>query len=229
MCRMLGIVAANAVTPRELLRDAPRSLRALSEVHKDGWGVALRTHDDWIVHRSTACAAHCAEYGGLVDKVETQLLIAHVRQRTVGEISIANTHPFRRGQFVFAHNGTVRDVLCLVSRSSGARLAEIEGATDSERLFAFVLTHVDEAGDVERGAIAATRALHALGDVGSASFLFSGGKRLFAHRLGRTLYTLARPNATVVASERLTDEAWVEIPEGGLVEIAADRAHALAA
>ena len=78
---MLGIVAARPVTPCELLRDAPRSLRALSEVHKDGWGVALRTHDDWIVHRSTACAAHCAEYGGLAERALTTLMIAHVRQR----------------------------------------------------------------------------------------------------------------------------------------------------
>ena len=92
-----------------------------------------------------------------------------------------------------------------------------------------MLTHVDETGDVERGVIAATRSLHALGDVGSASFLLSGGKRLFAHRLGRTLFTLARPGSTIVASERLTDEPWTELPEGGLIGIEADRAHALAA
>ncbi len=118
----------------------------------------------------------------------------------------------------------------VVSRCSGERLAEIEGTTDSERLCAFVLTHIDETGDVARGLVAAVRSLHALGDVGSASFLFSGGKRLFAHRLGfGTLFTLQRPHATVVASERLTDDAWIEVPEGGLVEIAADHTVPLAA
>ena len=226
---MLGIVAAQPVAPCELLRDAPRSLRALSEVHKDGWGVALRTADDWIVHRSTACAARCSEYGGLVEKVETQLMIAHIRQRTVGEVSLANTHPFRRGAFVFAHNGTVKHLEAVVARSSAARLAEVEGGTDSERLFAFLLTHVDEAGDVARGAIAATRTLHAMGDVGSVSFLFSCGTRLFAHRLGRTLYTLARPGATIVASEQLTDETWTEVPERSLIELDAQHAQTLAA
>lgn len=218
------MVAAQPVAPCELLRDAPRSLQALSEVHKDGWGVALRADSDWIVHRSTACAARCAQWGGLVDRVQTQLLIAHVRQRTVGEISLRNTHPFRRGGFVLAHNGTVKVAL----PASAARVAEIEGTTDSEKLFAFVLSHVDDEG-VERGLVAATRALHALGDVGSASFLFSDGARLYAHRLGRTLYTLARPHATIVASEQLTDEAWTEVPERALVEITAERASLLAA
>ena len=220
---MLGIVSAQPIAPRLLLRDAPRSLQALSEVHKDGWGVALRSGDDWIVHRSTACAARCAQWGGLVDKVETQLLVAHIRQRTVGEVSLANTHPFRRGAFVFAHNGTVKAAL----PASAARAAEIEGATDSERLFAFVLTHVDAAGDVRRGVLAAVRALG--DDIGSASFLISDGARLFAHRLGRTLYTLARPHATIVASEQLTDEPWVEVPERALVEITSAQASVLAA
>lgn len=218
------MVAAQPVAPCELLRDAPRSLQALSEVHKDGWGVALRADSDWIIHRSTACAARCAQWGGLVDRVQTQLLIAHIRQRTVGEISLHNTHPFRRGAFVLAHNGTVKVPLA----ASAARSAEIEGTTDSEKLFAFVLSHVDDEG-VERGLVAATRALHALGDVGSASFLFSDGARLFAHRLGRTLYTLARPHATIVASEQLTDEPWTEMPERALVEISAERASLLAA
>lgn len=232
MCRMLGMVAARPTAPSELLCDAPRSLKVLSEVHKDGWGVALRMHDDWIVHRSTACAARCAQYGGLVENLETQLLIAHVRQRTVGEVSLVNTHPFRRGSFVFAHNGTVRNVAALMQRSSPERSAEVEGTTDSERLFAFVLTHIDETGDVERGVIAAVGALHAAsvsGDFGSASFLLSCGARLFAHRLGRTLFTLARPGATIVASERLTDEVWVELAEKSLVAIDANEAHALAA
>lgn len=218
------MVAAQPVAPCELLRDAPRSLQALSEVHKDGWGVALRADSDWIIHRSTACAARCAQWGGLVDRVQTQLLIAHIRQRTVGEVTLKNTHPFRRGNFVLAHNGTIKVAL----PCSEARGAEIEGTTDSEKLFAFVLTYIDELG-VERGLLAATSALHSLGDVGSASFLFSDGARLFAHRLGRTLYTLARPHATIVASEQLTDEVWSEVPEKAIVEITATNAVALPA
>jgi glutamine amidotransferase len=223
---MFGLHAAEPVGVAELLRDAPRSLRQLSTEHSDGWGVAIR-HDAWTVHRSTACAALCPQFDAVVGTLQTRLLIAHVRKKTVGPTSLANTHPFRRGDFVFAHNGTVA-VAPLAARSSTARLAEIEGATDSESLFAFILTHIDEAGDVERGVAAAVRELHAIRDLGAASFLLSCGTRLYAHRLGRTLFTLARGTTTLVASEPLSAEPWVEIPERGLVAI--DREpHAIAA
>ncbi len=227
MCRMFGLTAARPIQARELLRDAPRSLRTLSNEHPDGWGVALRTQDDWMLHRSTECAARCAKYDELVDQVATRLLVAHVRQKTVGEAKLANTHPFRRGAFVFAHNGTVKAVAALVARSSAARLAEIEGDTDSERLFAFLLTRVDEASDIARGLTTGVAELHALAGLGSATFLFSCGERLYAHRLGRSLFTLVRHTAqeerrtaaAIVASERLTDEAWLEVPERTLVAI----------
>jgi glutamine amidotransferase len=130
---------------------------------------------------------------------------------------------------VFAHNGTVNDVAALVAASAPERLAQIEGETDSERLFAFVLTHIDRARDVERGIAAAVRALHALSDLGSASFLLSCGTRLYAHRFGRSLYTLARGEVSLVASERLTDDAWLEVPERSLLSLDAPTTTSLAA
>src|SRR5580704_9705367 len=123
MCRMFGLLAARPVRVAELLRDAPRSLRQLSLEHADGWGLAIETNG-WQVHRDTACAARCPGFDAVVEGVETRLAVAHVRKRTVGETSLANTHPFRRGRFVFAHNGTV-NAATLAARSSPARLAEI--------------------------------------------------------------------------------------------------------
>ena len=219
------------IASRELLRDAPRSLRALSREHPDGWGVAIQTANEWIVHRSTSCAADCARYGELAEGVATRLLVAHVRQKTVGATTLANTHPFRRGSFVFAHNGTIKELASLIARCSPARLAQVEGETDSERLFAYVMTHVDEAGDVARGVSSAVRALHALGEIGSASFLLSCGTRLYAHRLGRSLFVLFRAGAVVIASEQLTSEPWQELPERALVVVDGESSspHALAA
>lgn len=212
------MVAQEAVAPRELLHDAPRSLRALSLEHADGWGVALSPGDDrWQIHRNTRCAARCDQYASIVAS-PARVIIAHVRKKTVGDLALANTHPFRRDQFVFAHNGTLTIVDKLLGASSPARLGEIEGDTDSERLFAFVLTHIDEAdGDVERGVMRAIRTLHTWGDIGSANFLLATGTRVFAYRQGRSLYTLVRNNMTFVASEQLTDgDAWLEVPERGL-------------
>ena len=211
---MFGLLAAEPVGVAELLRDAPRSLCKLATEHGDGWGVALMDLE-WSIYRSTSSAATCAHYDEIVSALRARMLVAHIRKKTVGETSIKNTHPFRRGNFVFAHNGTVKTD-ALVARSSQARLAEIEGATDSEKLFAFVLTHVDEAGDVARGVTAAVRELHAIAELGAATFLLSCGARIYAHRLGRTLFTHARTDATLVASEPLGPD-WTEVPERTVV------------
>ncbi|HEY4183242.1 MAG TPA: class II glutamine amidotransferase [Kofleriaceae bacterium] len=218
MCRMVGLVAANPVFTRGLLRDAPRSLWALSREHPDGWGVAVREASEWTVHRGTACAQTSPEYDTLAATTHARVLIAHVRQRTVGETSLLNTHPFRRGGYVFAHNGTVTALPALAARTSAERAAEITGDTDSERLFAFLATRIDEVGDVETALTLAVRELHAIDAVGSVNFLFSCGRRVYAHRLGRSLFALVRQGerrtpAVVIASEQLTDEAWAELPD----------------
>ncbi len=229
MCRMFGMIAAEPVSARELLRDSPRGLRALSHEHADGWGVAVHAGGGWLVHRSTSCAARCQRYDALATSLEARLVIAHVRKQTVGEVSLANTHPFQRDRFVFAHNGTVRDVAALVARTAPAHLASIEGGTDSERLFAFVLTFVDTFGDIDRGLAAAARALHAISDLGTASFLLSCGARLYAYRLGRSLFALERAGIAMIASEPLTAEPWRELADRELVVLDAPAPTSLAA
>lgn len=224
MCRMFGMAAESPVSVSELLTDGPRSLRVLSNEHCDGWGIAMHARD-WQIERGTSCAAISPRYAELA-REPARLAIAHVRKATVGATSIANTHPFRRGDYVLAHNGTITNVPALVAR---AVPQAFDGDTDSERLFAFVRTHVDDAGDAERGVCDAVRSLRALGDIGSATFLFATPTQLYAHRAGRALFTLTRAGATMIASEPLTAEPWVEIAEGALVVLDTLTVHALAA
>jgi len=213
---MFGLVSRQPVTARGLLREAPRSLRTLAREHRDGWGVALRTAADWVIHRGIESADESARFAEVADGAAGQIVIAHVRQKTVGCTALANTHPFRRDVFVFAHNGSITAIPAVAARASARRLAEIEGETDSERLFAMVLTHIDDAGEIERGVVSAVRDLHALGAIGSTNFLLSCGARVYAHRCGRSLFALAT-SSVVIASEHLTDEAWHELPERSLV------------
>lgn len=225
MCRMFGMAAAEPVSPHQLLCEAPRSLRTLARQHADGWGVALRDRDEWIVERSVNGAADCGRFVELARR-ETRLAIAHIRKKTVGGTALANTHPFRRDGFVLAHNGTVSEVGELVAQTAPEQLARIEGETDSERLFAFVLTQIDTTGDIERGVAKAVKLLR---DVADVSFLLSCGSRLYAYRAGRSLFTLERASVMMIASEQLTDEPWTEVPERTLVAIDTERVLSIAA
>ena len=83
--------------------------------HADGWGLALyegravRTFLEPAAAAESKLAAYVRSH-----PIKTLLAIAHVRKRTRGPVSLANTHPFVRElwgrHFTFAHNGTVRGV-----------------------------------------------------------------------------------------------------------------------
>jgi glutamine amidotransferase len=147
--------------------------------------------------------------------------VSHVRQKTVGETSLANTHPFANGRWVFAHNGTVRDVAWLQGQTSAARAAEVRGQTDSERLFAWLLTCLDAAGvtgsraspETDRALGAAVRIARVRPDFGAFNFVLSDGVTMYAHRFGRTMHLLERgPHDEVRARRTSRDGTVLETP-----------------
>ena len=150
-----------------------------------------------------------------------ELLVSHIRQKTIGDTSLANTHPFERGRWIFAHNGTVNDVAWLRANASAERLAEIAGETDSELLFAWMLTRLDEAGvtacaagaDTDRALGAIARAGRERPSFGAFNFLLSDGATTYAHRFGRSMFLLERhPEDAVLASRTSRDGTVLETP-----------------
>lgn len=238
MCRFLAIVAARAVELQACLHVGPRSLAELSREHPDGWGMALfePRASAWEVHRGVDRALDCARFRALAAASRASVLIGHIRQKTVGRTSLENTHPFAQGRWVFAHNGTVADVAYLASHTAPERAEEVRGETDSERLFAFLLTRLDEAGLAEAPAsdatdrlLAATCAeLRARPGIGAFNFLLSDGESTYAHRFGRSMFLLERAHGeALVASEELTAEPWSLVEEGTLLRM--DRTPAASA
>lgn len=253
MCRLLGIVASEPTEFAVVLARAPRCLAALSREHPDGWGVAI--HDGgWRIHRGTDRAHEDRRFLDLAAESRGHVLVAHVRQKTVGPTRLENTHPFAADGWIFAHNGTVKRTDVLLAGTSKKRRDAVTGDTDSELLFAYLLTRLDDAGlvqlDDEHARATATALLEAVTselralEIGAFNFLLSDGATCFAHRTGRSLFLLerdprdpvreersvapgaairtrwtARRQAVLVASERITDEPWREVPEGTLLRI----------
>jgi predicted glutamine amidotransferase len=223
MCRLLGIAANEPTEFRIVLREAPRSLAFLSREHRDGWGIAVfdACAGTWQVDKGVVCAHEDERFHRLALGTRGELLVSHIRQKTIGDTSLANTHPFVRGRWIFAHNGTVKDIPWLRATSSPERLAEIAGDTDSELLFAWILTRLDAAGvtdspanvDTDRAIGAIARAGRERPDFGAFNFLLSDGRTTYAHRFGRSMFLLERgPEDRVVATRTARDGTVVETP-----------------
>lgn len=261
MCRLVGIVASEMTEFGLVLKEAPRSLARLSHQHPDGWGVAAhggvdsmppsseawRIHEgaggrmgidswrsgEWRVHKGTARAADCHRFEKIANRSAGTVLIAHVRQKTVGPTCLENTHPFMQEGWVFAHNGTIQDQDYLRKGASPSRLAEVRGSTDSELLFAYLLTKLDVVGlsNIRSSALARDEATRILAEttsdlrarkVGAFNFLLSDGDSLFVHRFGRTLFMLERtPGIDSKAAPGTRATKWT--PRRHAVLIASER------
>jgi predicted glutamine amidotransferase len=231
MCRLLGIVASELTEFGLGLTEAPRCLAKLSREHRDGWGIAIHRSDDsahdraddhaqrWTLHKGTEPADDDHRFHELAARSRGHLLVAHIRQKTVGPTRLENTHPFVSDGWVFAHNGTIQHQDGLRAGCSGRRLRAITGDTDSELFFAYVLTRMDERGLLHLGGARArmrdelTHMLHELTTelraqrIGAFNFLLSDGQTTFAHRFGRSLFVLERAPGDPVREVRPIDEA----------------------
>jgi len=210
--------------------------------HADGWGLAL--YDGRVARlflEPTPCASSPLAAFVREHPIKTLLAIAHVRKKTRGKVSLANTHPFVRElwgkNFVFAHNGTIKDVSALPL--GGFRPM---GQTDSEHAFCALLSalqHDFPRGPRSRDQLAAAVAAHAgrIGRLGTFNMLLGDGDQLFArcstrlhHLIRRAPFrkatladedvcvdfaelTTPRDRVAVVATAPLTrDETWIPAP-----------------
>ncbi|MFO0677562.1 MAG: class II glutamine amidotransferase [Polyangiaceae bacterium] len=228
MCRLLGIIASEPTEFRLVLREAPRSLAHLSREHRDGWGIAIheasRATDGgtgWTVQKGVACAGEDTHFHDVAVGARGEVLVAHIRQRTVGQTSLDNTHPFQAGPWIFAHNGTIKDLDHVRAGVSAERGGAIRGDTDSELFFANLLTKMDALGlstgpassELDTLVVETMKTLRERPDFGAFNILLTDGKTMYAHRFGRSLYLLERgPDDTVRPSRSSRDGTIVETP-----------------
>src|SRR4051812_11757726 len=107
----------------------------------DGFGLGwygAEAHSPGL-YRSVSPAWSDANLRELAGHIESPAFMVHVRAAIGSPVQQTNCHPFRRGNWLFVHNGFVgdfhllrRDLMLAVDPAS---FADIEGSTDTEVLF----------------------------------------------------------------------------------------------
>ena len=158
----------------------------------DGFGLGwYGAGEGPAVYRSVAPAWGDANLRELAAHVESPLFFAHVRAAIGSPVQQTNCHPFRRGHWLFVHNGYLggfhavrRDLMLAVDPSL---FADIQGSTDTEVVFHLALTlglEDDPIDALERtvGLIEAVARRHGVSDAVQPSFGASNGESLWAVR-----------------------------------------------
>src|SRR6187551_1173643 len=152
MCRWLAY-SGTPIRLEELLVNRERSLidqslhSRLGATTTNGDGFGVGWYDDTgtpRLYRSTHPAWNDRNLRELAAGVSSPLFFAHIRASTGAAIQQTNTHPFRYGQWLWMHNGLIREFATfkreLVLAVDDAFYPSIEGTTDSETMFYLALT-----------------------------------------------------------------------------------------
>ena len=152
MCRWLAY-SGSPIRLEELLVKRDRSLidqslharEGATTTNGDGFGVGwYEDGEPPRVYRSTHPAWNDRNLRELAAGISSPLFFAHIRASTGTAIQETNTHPFRHGQWLWMHNGLIREYQRvrreLVNAIDDSLFNSIEGTTDSEAMFYLALT-----------------------------------------------------------------------------------------
>jgi predicted glutamine amidotransferase len=227
MCELLGM-ECNVPTDIVFSFSGLRERGGKTGPHADGWGLALYEGNAARVflEPSPAAVSPLARFVA-ENPIKTLLAIGHVRQRTRGRRSLANTHPFVRElwgrHWVFAHNGTLPDV----RRKKLGRFRPI-GTTDSEHAYCVLLDRLHAAfpayptrvSDLWQ-AVADVGA--ELGRGGTFNFLLGDGRHLYARCATRLAYIIRKAPfglASLADADVRIDFSTVTTPRDRVVVVA---------
>jgi predicted glutamine amidotransferase len=196
MCELLGM-ECNVPTDIVFSFSGLRQRGGRTAHHGDGWGLALYEGKTAriFLEPSAAASSRLARFVS-ENPIKTLLAIGHIRKKTRGPASLANTHPFVRElwgrHWVFAHNGTVR----------GARKLKLGrfrpiGTTDSEHAFCHLLEALgssfrDYPRDPRELGELVAKVSGRLGRHGSFNFLLGDGQQLYARCATKLCYIIRK-------------------------------------
>jgi glutamine amidotransferase len=193
MCELLGVSVEEPIRLR-FGWDSFARRGSREGGNPDGWGVAYFARRDVLLLREPEPAAESPMVRFLARYAPpSRLIVSHVRRGTQGGRTLENTQPFVRHlagrAHVFAHNGSVAEP----GPIPAGLFLHPTGATDSERLFAVLLSKLEPLwrGDVvpsidDRLAVVDEFA-QSMRERGSLNFLYCDGETLFGHGHRHTL------------------------------------------
>jgi glutamine amidotransferase len=227
MCELLGM-ECNVPTDIVFSFSGLRARGGKTAPHGDGWGLAFYEGRAARVFLEPAAACH-SPLARFVSEhpIKTLLAVGHVRRRTRGALTLANTHPFVRElwgrHWVFAHNGTLRTVrrFPLGSfRPIGTTDSEYACCVLLEALRAGFSSYPTRVSDLWQ---AVADVGGELGGHGSFNFLLGDGRHLYA-RCATKLWHIVRKapfgHATLADDDVRVDFSAVTTPRDRVAVVA---------
>ncbi|MEV4947660.1 class II glutamine amidotransferase [Streptomyces sp. NPDC053755] len=176
-----------------LIDQSLHSRMGVETTNGDGFGVGWYTPDTTTpaVLRDIGPAWNNRNLQEIALHVRSGVFLAHIRATTGTAVQQSNCHPFRKGRWLWMHNGMINEFPRLRRELALAvdpdLYADIEGSTDSEIMFYLALTFGlddDPPGAVARmaGLVESTGRAHGVPHPLQMTVALSDGERVWAFR-----------------------------------------------
>jgi len=243
MCRWLAYSGSPILLeellykPRySLIDQSLHSQLGVETTNGDGFGVGWYGVDNTaapVLFRGLAPAWSDLNLRELARSISSPLFLAHIRASTGTPVQHTNCHPFRYGQWLWLHNGAIRD-FHLVKRDLTLAIEpelfpSILGSTDSEVMFYLALTfgqQTEPVAAVERmvGFVEAAGRRHGVEHPIQMTVATTDGEALWAFRYSSEGKSRSLFYSTAVATlrqmypenenlNRLSDESRIVVSE----------------
>lgn len=244
MCRLTAYLGP-PTSLSSIVLDPPHSLlyqsyapkyQTRGKVNADGFGVGWydrSVRPEPARYRSVTPIWGDASFASIAPVIQTTALVGSVRSATPpNPIEPSGVAPYTSGPWLFAHNGLIEgfrhgpdgregvraDLTALITKT---RLAGIDGATDSELLFALLLDQIDAGAPADEALRVVVSKTLGLAPA-CLNMILSDGENLLATVSGESLFCRSTGDALTIASEPLDDDvSWEKVPEGSLVRATA--------
>jgi len=216
MCELFAVTAKRRLT----VNDTLKTFFSHSEEHRNGWGLYVKDKGLELMVKEEVKANDSPRLKSILsENIDTALCIAHIRNATIGEVCVCNSHPFtgsdKNGRkWVLFHNGTIFDAPVLDKYHYVQ-----EGSTDSERILLYIIDRVnqfDADGSEDR--------MRLIEDVvakivpgNKLNLMIHDGTYLYVHKNEPgTLYKKKENDGIKISTKPLDDGHWTEVPSNCL-------------
>ncbi|RKZ77994.1 MAG: hypothetical protein DRQ35_06695 [Gammaproteobacteria bacterium] len=193
MCELFSL---SAKYPCHIKLSLSQFVEQAGSRNEDGWGLANLEGKDAYIYREPVSAQQSFLAGFLSHEgINGHTVLSHVRHRTVGDVRLANTHPFSReweGQIhLFAFNGDIPDILDLYKNLNHFQPI---GNTDAEWAFCLLLDRLIKAKNQSKNVM---DIIHSFGcelaKLGPCNFIYAVNDRIYAFASRRRYANEERP------------------------------------
>lgn len=217
VCELFGISSAKKFYANYYLK----TFFSHSVHHPHGWGLACISSKGAQIEKESVQASK-SNYlkERLSQPICSELLLAHIRYATIGNIAYRNCHPFCGkdccgNYWTLIHNGTIFDFSPI-----NGYLKKQCGDTDSERVFLYFLDKINEAQRKKAARLNFEEKFELFDEIiccmsknNKLNLLFTDGKYLFAHtNCLNTLYFLEENGTVILSTTALNEKNWRPLP-----------------